>query len=108
MTQIESHTSRKSAIAVVVVGVLTLGAAAAACAAPGGSKHAAPGRHAVAANTRAARPHPRAPTEQRRRAVQPDYITLAPSRSVPIPGTGPNPTGLGPPAAFPDPYRNPQ
>jgi hypothetical protein len=36
-----------------------------------------------------------------------DYITPAPPRTLPIPGTGPDPTASGPPGALPDPYANP-
>jgi len=106
MTHSEPRTSRKTAIVAVVVGALTLGVDASAYAAPGGPKHAATRHHAVAANTRGARP--RTPTKQPWPDPHASYVTLAPSRSVPIPGTGPNPTGLGPPGALPDPYRNPQ
>lgn len=33
--------------------------------------------------------------------------TPAPSRTLPIPGTAPNPIGVAPPGALPDPYANP-
>jgi hypothetical protein len=100
MTHFERRPRRKSLEINAILGVLALSAAIGGCAAPGGSKQIA-----LAANT-PSRARASEAAEQRHR--QPDYITLAPSRSVPIPGTGPNPSGLGPPEAFPDPYRDPQ
>jgi hypothetical protein len=108
MTHSEPRTRRKSLIVAVVVGVVTLGAAVSVGAAPAGSKQAAPRRPASAANTPGAKPHRPAPRRHGRQDLAHDYVTLAPSRSVPVPGSGPNPTGLGPAQAFPDPYRNPQ
>ena len=108
MTHSEPHPHRRSPIVAALVGVLTLGAAVTACAAPGGSKQAAPGRQTFAANTPGAQPRPPAPPIQPWPNPNADYITLAPSRAVPIPGSGQNPTALGPPEAFPDPYRDPQ
>jgi hypothetical protein len=96
MTHSEPRLRRKSLEISAGLSVLALSAVIASCAAPGGPKQIA-----LAANTLGrARPAAHNP--------QPDYITLAPSRSVPIPGSGSNPMALGPREAFPDPYREPQ
>lgn len=58
-------------------------------------------------------------TEQQRQATDPERpvdtvdvrdraIDPAPPRTLPIPGTPPDPTASGPPGALPDPYANPR
>jgi predicted small lipoprotein YifL len=62
--------------------------------------------------------HPNKAIEQRRQQQDPnrpvqtidprdDFANPAPPRTVPIEGTGPDPTASGPQGALPDPYANP-
>jgi len=84
----------------VLAGALALGGGLAGCAPFGLGGHG-PG----AANQPRQPQDPNHPT----RTVDPrdQAATPAPPRTLPIPGQGPNPLGVPPAGALPDPYSNP-
>ncbi|MFC3068830.1 hypothetical protein [Phenylobacterium soli] len=81
---------------------LLSGAAVLALALAVGACQSLPGSHAAQSRQPA---DPNRPT----RTIDPrdTSATPAPPRTLPIPGTGSDPTAVAPPGALPDPYANP-
>lgn len=91
----------------VLAGLLVLSASVAGCSharSPAGADSTV-GHGAGAANQTRQQADPNHPTQ----TIDPrnDSATPAPPRTLPIPGTSPDPFGSGPPGALPDPYANP-
>jgi hypothetical protein len=112
MNHFELHINRKLPQIAALAGVLAVSAGVDGCAKPSGPER--PGQvlgQQSASNAPARRQQgPKRPVRKtkRRHDLDRDNVSLAPPRTLPIPGSGSDPTAVGPRGVLPDPYANPQ